>query len=134
MKAESAVSICDTFRQQSFWTWNQLRRAKLVRSQLLEETITDMNLLEIKTMCGPQVVTATFSKKREGDSGGDWEWWFTGRSKKWLSFRIQAKVLNISKAVYEHIDYAPGGRFQVERLIQSCQNATPKRSFAVFCG
>jgi Family of unknown function (DUF6615) len=132
MKASTQVSLCEEFRRLSFSTWRLLKQAHGVGHKLLEDTITDINLLKIRSKCGSQIITRTFTRPEEGKSGGDWEWWLTGSSRKWLSFRVQAKVLNVSTETYEHIAYAPKGNFQVERLIRSSLSASPKR-FPIYC-
>lgn len=135
--ATQRVSLCEAFQKRSSWTWRLLKRAHRVHQKLHEETITDMNLLEIGSKCGSQIITWPITKRQEGKvggdwEGGDWEWWLTGSSGKWLAFRVQAKVLNVSTGTYEHIASAPKGNFQVERLIRSSLSVSPKR-IPIYC-
>jgi hypothetical protein len=87
-------TLCETFRRQAFWTWDQLGRAQQFNAHLGEESLTDFNLLEIRSRHGREVITKTFSKREESVIGSDWEWWFTGRSRQWLGFRLQAKTID----------------------------------------
>lgn len=115
------MSLCDTFRRQAFWTWDSLGRARSVNATLGEESLTDFNLLEIRTRHVHEVFTKTFTKRDEAKTGADWEWWFTGRSRKWLGFRIQAKVLDLKSDQFEHLHYMSSGKYQSDLL---CQRAT----------
>jgi hypothetical protein len=132
MKAATRISLCEEFRRRSSGTWRLLERAYRVDQKLHEETITDINLLEIGSKCGSQIITRPITKPEEGKVGGDWEWWLTGSSRKWLGLRVQAKVLNVSTETYEHIASAPKGNFQAKRLIRSSLSASPKR-IPIYC-
>lgn len=67
------MTLCETFRRQAFWTWEQLARARALRVHLGEESLTDFNLLEIRSRHSDEVVTKTFTKAQEGILGADWE-------------------------------------------------------------
>ena len=69
-----------------------------------EETLTDINLLHLK-LWHPEIQTVAFNKWDEGSNGADWEWWFSDGPKRWLGFRVQAKILNIKKDNFEHLYY-----------------------------
>ncbi|MGH9427900.1 MAG: DUF6615 family protein [Terriglobia bacterium] len=127
------MTLCDTFRNQAFWSWDSLRRARSASTQLGEESLTDFNLLEIRTRHPNEVITKTFTKPKEAGTGADWEWWFTGSSRRWLGFRIQAKVLDLRSDKFEHLHYKPSpgqlssGQYQADLLCQRAQSALPKR-------
>lgn len=98
--------------------------------QLGEESLTDFNLLEICTRHPNEVVTKTFTKRQEAATGADWEWWFTGNSKKWLGFRIQAKVLDWQSDRFEHLHYKlASDDYQADLLCKRARSntETPKR-------
>src|SRR5688572_13448409 len=99
------MSLCETFKNRSSSTWTLLSKAREVDSQLLEETLTDLNLLELKLKHPREIITKSFTKPREGLTGADWEWWLTGPKSLWLGFRVQAKVLNLRSGMYEHLHY-----------------------------
>ncbi len=126
------MKLCDTFRKLSFETWYKLYSAKTVDMQLGEETITDINLLELKLKHGNEIITKTFTKPKESNTGADWEWWLTGKSKKWLGIRIQAKILNHKTNKYEHLHYYKNNKqktkkYQSDRLVKSSMSDSIKR-------
>lgn len=96
--------------------------------QLGEESLTDFNLLKIRTRHQNEVFTKTFTKPEEAGTGADWEWWFTGSSRKWLGFRIQAKTLDLRSDRFEHLHYvSSSGQYQADLLCQRAKSALPKR-------
>lgn len=104
----------------AFQTWDQLAQSRACGHQLLEETLTDLLCLHLKSRHANEVFTRTFTKPEEGKVGADWEWWFTGaRRKSWLGFRVQAKVLELRTLRYRHLHYyrKPRG-YQSNRLIR----------------
>ena len=99
------MTLCKTFKRRSLSTWNLLSKGRRIGTQLLEETLTDINLLELKLSHPSEVITTTFTKPKEGTTGADWEWWFTGSSGYWLGFRVQAKIIELQSSVFEHLHY-----------------------------
>ena len=113
--------LCDTFRSLAFRTWDQLARARRVRHQPLEETFTDINLLELKDRHPKEVITQVFTKPQEGINGADWEWWLTNASRsQWLGLRVQAKVLDLSTNDFKHLHYRNGRAYQATKLQSTC--------------
>ena len=56
-----------------------------------EETLTDINLIELKRNLSALVFTEKFSRYREGrETSADWEWWIADEH-GWLGLRIQAR-------------------------------------------
>lgn len=105
----SAPSICESFRSLAFSTFNMLSRARRLDHQLLEETITDLNLLELKDRHSTEVTCRNFTKREEGLNGADWEWWLTNSAQtSWLGLRVQAKVLNLATGSFPHLHYRRG--------------------------
>lgn len=101
-----AVSLCKTFLSLAFSTHHRLARARRVLHQPLEETFTDLNILELKSRHSTEIYSEVFSKRREGVNGADWEWWLTNNSRNsWLGLRVQAKVLHLAKNTFEHLHY-----------------------------
>lgn len=120
------MTLCETFRQRAFWTWKQLGRASRADVHLGEESLTDFNLLEIRTNHSQQVKTKTFTKPVEGLVGADWEWWFTGPSNRFIGFRIQAKVIDRRSLRFEELHYKTnGGAFQFDLLCNHAVQAQP---------
>jgi len=98
------MNICDTFQNLARQTWINLEYGRNAGHQLLEETITDINLLHLKLQ-HPEVITVSFNKSEEGKNGADWEWWFYDFSGNWVGFRIQAKVLDFRTRGFNQLYY-----------------------------
>lgn len=112
------MTICETFKRLAFDSWDKINEGRSVNFQLKEETLTDINILSLKRRHGNNVKTKTFTKREEGTNGADWEWWFKGAAGRWLSFRVQAKVININSDSFEHLHYKDrSGVYQCDRLI-----------------
>lgn len=97
--------LCQTFIRQAIWTWKTLDRAWTWDANLGEESLTDFNLLEVIEGHRGEVLTKTFSKRKEAKKGGDWEWWFIGPNGISIGFRIQAKILDKNTGRFEHLHY-----------------------------
>jgi len=114
-----AISLCETFRSLAFSTHAQLAKARRVGHQPLEETFTDINILELKDRHPADIYSKTFSKRKEGVNGADWEWWITNGSRSsWLGLRVQAKVLHLATGTFPHLHYKSGSpaTYQLSRL------------------
>lgn len=99
-------TLCDTFRSRALWTWDMLDKARSINCQIGEETLTDLNILELKIRHSHEIYSITFNKIDEGKNGADWEWWFTNSNEnKWIGFRVQAKVIDIKTQSFEHLYY-----------------------------
>lgn len=89
----------------SAWAWDRLREARVHNFQIGEESLTDFIILNMKKWGARKIAIKTFTRHQESVNGSDWEWWFTGPSGAWLGMRVQAKVLNLASAKYEHLHY-----------------------------
>ncbi|MBE9049519.1 hypothetical protein IQ243_03695 [Nostocales cyanobacterium LEGE 11386] len=127
-------TLCDTFRSRALWTWDTLARGRSVDCQIGEETLTDLNILEFKIRHISEVYSRTFSKPEEGLNGADWEWWFTGSSRKWIGFRVQAKVIDIKTNSFKHLYYRKNkdSPFQCDTLIQNALQK-PSPCIPLYC-
>jgi hypothetical protein len=85
-------NLCETFEFLAIRTWWYLEAAAHPELRIGEETLTDINLIDIQYRHPAEVVTEKFSKQQEAQNGADWEWWliFGGRT---LGLRLQAKKL-----------------------------------------
>lgn len=117
-------SLCETFRSRALWTWDILSKARGVGTKVGEESITDLNILELKTRHPTEIYSETFSKPQEGKNGADWEWWMTGPSGQWIGFRVQAKVLDLDSNKFSHLHYRKDSNspFQCDLLIRKALN------------
>ncbi len=114
-----ATSLCETFRSLAFSTHAQLSKARRVGHQPMEETFTDLNILELKDRHPLEIYSKTFSKRREGVNGADWEWWLTNSSRNaWLGLRVQAKVIHLATDTFPHLHYKSGKPkiYQLDRI------------------
>lgn len=113
-------TICDTFRAIAAKTHGHLVLAESASHQPLEETLTDINILQLKLRHPKEVYSQLFNKRREASTGADWEWWLTNaRRTAWLGLRVQAKMLHLLSDTYPHLHYVSGKPpvSQVSRLI-----------------
>lgn len=93
-------SLCDTFSYRAIATWNYMYFGSQTRIKPSEESLTDINLLEIQARHTKEVRTWKFPRINEArKSGADWEWWF-GSPNQWVGVRIQAKKLDIRSGRY----------------------------------
>ena len=98
-------------------------KARTVDHQPLEETFTDINILELKTRHSTEIHSRLFSKHEEGKNGADWEWWLTDSKKSvWLGLRVQAKVLQLKSDTFPHLHYKSGKSktYQSAKLKKEC--------------
>ncbi len=58
-------------------TWEKIEHSKTVSFQLKEETLTDQDLLGLKSQHPNEIHIRVFNKYEEGMNGADWEWWLT---------------------------------------------------------
>jgi hypothetical protein len=59
-----------------------------------EETITDINLLDLVRLSQPSLLLEKKNKREESTSGVDWELWIGGPTRPFLRLAVQAKRLN----------------------------------------
>ena len=121
-------ALCADFDVQSRKTWNLLKNAHKTGLSLGEETVTDLNLMELQSKHHADITTFKFSKYKERISGADWEWWLIAPHKV-LGLRVQAKIINPKSLVYEHLDYSkPAIKFrQIDNLINYSAKKFPYR-------
>ncbi|MGG5902586.1 DUF6615 family protein [Sphingobacterium daejeonense] len=116
--------LCNVFKMLSRATWNYIALSKIENFQLKEESLTDYNMLHLKLYGGSDIDVITFNKRQEGKNGADWEWWFNDR-KRWLGFRVQAKIININTDEFDHLHYmSPTKAPQSAILILQSETAT----------
>jgi hypothetical protein len=117
--------ICETFKRLSLETWDQMSDARSLGFQLKEETLTDLNVIQLKKRLSTKVITHTFSKTKEGRNGADWEWWFKDSTGYYLGFRVQAKIINFKSDKYEHLYYPDNTGKQNLKLIKEAIRSNP---------
>lgn len=128
--SQTTIDLCTTFCNRAIITWHYLQNGIRSRIELGEETITDINLLEIQIRHPNEVRTAKFNRIIEGKiTGADWEWWLGSKS-GWIGLRIQAKKLNSHSLEYDSLDHSTKNGRQVDLLIQ---DATNKGLIPMYC-
>ncbi|MCC7070391.1 MAG: hypothetical protein IT383_03655 [Deltaproteobacteria bacterium] len=113
------VDLCKLARTRSEATWDTLRRARYAHLRIGEETLTELNLVELVLGGGGQIRIFPFTKRAEAHTGADWEWWVRGLSGAWVGMRVQAKALDPGTDAYDHLWYARAGVLQIDRLIKA---------------
>ena len=136
VKAPNQVKndVCSVFKKLSIRTWNYLKKSKNSDYQLKEESITDMLVLEMKRLLKNRVQTITFDKQDEFKNGSDWEWWFHSGGKKWIGFRVQAKIMKYAKPTNKknrfrslHFKSKGSTTYQCDKLINDAMTMQPPR-------
>lgn len=126
-------SLCETFRSLASLTHAQLAKGRRVGHQPLEETFTDLNILELKDRHPNEIYSQTFNKRQEGVNGADWEWWLTNSSKSlWLGLRVQAKVLHLATDSFPHLHYESGTP-KIYQLSKLKNEAARNGLFPLYC-
>jgi hypothetical protein len=118
------ASLCSTFATLAYETHERLGACRQVGHQLLEETITDLLILELKRLHPREIFCQTFTKPQESMTGADWEWWLTDPSRsRWLGLRVQAKVLELKSDSFAHLHYKSkrGRAYQTTRLKRAAE-------------
>ncbi|WP_146036015.1 DUF6615 family protein [Pseudomonas sp. LFM046] len=118
-------SLCSSFRSLARQTHKKLGEARVAQHQLREETLTDINILELKHSHPDRIYCQTFTNAEESLNGADWEWWLTDRTRsRWIGFRVQAKVLELNTDTFAHLHYKSraGRAYQSTRLRKAAED------------
>ena len=97
-----------------------------------EETITEINLLEIRRRHPGLIHLQTFTKPREAQNGADWEWHIVGR-KYTFKMRVQAKRLQSNCILKVNHKVRSSSRQQRELLIEKASNDNIKAVYCIYC-
>lgn len=92
-----------------------------------EETITDINLVDIQARHPADIRTWKFTRAQEAANGADWEWNFIGGG-LFITVRLQAKKL-YPDGGYASL-YGQAGRDQADDLIG---NTSPGLAVPLYC-
>ncbi len=102
------TALCATFRRRAEWTNHVIYAGYSSRLGILEETLTDIHLLEFASAHPGHVWTHKFTKKQESStSGADWVWCI-GQPGSWLTLAIQAKIVSPSTRRCHYLNYKDG--------------------------
>lgn len=125
--------LCRSFAEQAGRTWRLMSDGARYKLLPGEETLTDLNLLQLKRRCPDLVYTEKFTRYREGkDTGADWEWWIARRD-RWLGMRIQAKRLDPQSQRYELFRADRTKALQQADMLIAAAAAGPERLYPLYC-
>ncbi len=96
-----------------------------------EETITELNLLEIARRHPDLVRIRTYSKRKEGTNGADWEWHIIGRERKY-KMRVQAKRIQSNDVLKIKHEVKSSGKQQRDLLINEAIRDNMKPVYCIY--
>jgi hypothetical protein len=112
-------------------TWRLLLEGDRRRIRLREDTLTEVNLLDL-SINHPELAVYRFNQYEESSTGGDWEWYIGSRRRGWFRLRIQAK--RVDGMAYKQLDH--GGErddeFQYDTLIRSSRESSSIVTFPYY--
>lgn len=104
----SLRDLCETFQECTAWTNGSIEDGLSSRLGILEETLTDINLVKISKRHSDFILTKKFSRREEGSqSGADWLWCI-GEPGAWFSLLVQAKIVNPVTSTCHLLNYRSG--------------------------
>ncbi len=116
------TSLCRLFERCSINTWRLMESGHIHSMPPSETTITDINLLNLRSHGGHQISVVKFSAQQEGrTTGADWEWWF-GSANSWIGLRVQAKRLDIRSQRYRGLGQRNSLGLQNDILINDARS------------
>jgi hypothetical protein len=115
----------DLFEYLARTTWLRLQYGEKFDISQGEETITDINLLEMKIANVPNLSVWKCPKELEKQNGIDWEWWIGSKSLGWIGYAVQAKKFDRKSRRYKGLDHKvrdranPGHKVLQEQLLEN---------------
>ncbi|MCS7290955.1 MAG: hypothetical protein NZ699_17680 [Roseiflexus sp.] len=86
---ESFLHLCSAFIRLNLRTGHDLYRARETRFRLAEDTVTEMNLIDLADQHRYEVTVIRFNRRQESEGGADWAWWFLDVQRRTaVGFRI----------------------------------------------
>ena len=123
-KDDRRNKLVDDLREIAIRTWNLMANGNSSGLSINEETITEINLLELKLRHPNSVFIKQVSKREEGKIGADWLWAFVGKDNKVFGMCVQAKRLFTSLLYSSIIENKADPGEQVNKLIHKASNLT----------
>lgn len=124
------MKAVDVFEDIASSTWQRIHLGEIYKVSQGEETITDINLLElVKANCAEVQVVKTH-KNKEKEQGTDWEWWIGNHRLGWLRYAVQAKKINPNSSRYDVLGH------KVNNIPQICtleQYARINHAIPLYC-
>lgn len=120
----------ELFEELSKRTWLRLEQSLAFDISQGEETITDINLLDMAIAGVRGLKIWKCPKNEEPKLGIDW-WWLIGNDHVgWRSYMVQAKKLDLMTKCYPTLNHRVGERTQIEILEEE---AARRCAFPLFC-
>lgn len=121
--------LCIEFKRLANGVFNFLKKDRIIGQQTKEETISNLIVRTLKCWKynnpHSKFSIKEFTKSQESLNGADfeWDWYFVDSSqKKWLGFRLQAKVLNLKTNRFLFLNHSNSKGHQSNLLINSSYN------------
>lgn len=105
------------FEELATATWDRIRYGVELECSQGEETITDINLLDMKRAALPNLYLWKANKAAEAETGLDWEWWVGSNGRRWWRYAVQAKKLSKTGS-YDSLRHKVRGRQQFDLLTE----------------
>lgn len=109
-------SVRDLFEVLAAATWERLELSETLKCSQSEETITDLNLMEMVRAGLPALRVYKATRQEESVRGFDWEWWIGSDRDGWWRYSVQAKRLDLQSGRYLSLRHKVNGRWQIDLL------------------
>jgi len=110
------MQVCGSFEYLARRTWRYVGAGQSTAVRIGEQTLTDINLVDLQLRHPNELCTHKFKPHEEVVNGADWEWWFRDGG-SFLGARVQAKKLYFD-AGYKEL-YGRKGRDQADHLVDN---------------
>ncbi len=115
MNPSLASASCSLFEELATGTWERIMLGMLFSCSQGENTITDLNLLELHRSNAPGLRIYKAIGRDEPKFGFDWEW-FIGKPGAWYRFSVQAKKLDVTSQKYKSLRHKVAADLQLDIL------------------
>jgi hypothetical protein len=110
------------FEKLASYTWQRILYSEEFKISQGEETITDLNLLEIAMSQYSGVKVIKTAKYDEKNQGADWEWWIGNSSIGYLRYAVQAKKIDKKFIHYKSLGHKVESERQIHILERYARN------------
>lgn len=128
------MAICNSFEELAKATWERLDLAHRLRCSQGEETITDINILELKRNLYSDLLVLPTTKTEEREKGFDWDLWIGSDRKGWWRYIVQSKKLYVAtnsyKALRHKVDEIKN-LYQIDILEEFARNN--RKAIPIYC-
>lgn len=129
---ENNNNICDTFSKQAIRVAKEVDIAGYTSLGIQEETLSDLLLNQIQFNHADNFLTRKFTKREEGSiTGADWLWCI-GKPGSWITFAVQAKIVNVFTGRVNFLHYRGGEQYSL--LINFCRQFKFIPKYSVYGG